>query len=369
MNVRRLLILPVVIAAIAACSAPTASKQAPAQQNSLPALFYTKNGSLYVSDPAGTPGRKLTDGAADTEPAPSPDGTRVAYVHRAGREDYGGELWVLDLAADGTPAGSARRLVDPADLEPKFGEEPGRVVSPRWSPTGDRIAFLKAGEGGGFLLVADPATGAVTAPAKPMFAKNDYAWAPDGAHIAWAGGRSDVSPVAVSVLTVGGASTAIAEDTNAFAVAYGQGGTTVVFTNGDATGALFDGIPFALRDGGIYSVPAAGSAAPTPLWRGRGSYHDIAVLGDGALAFTEWSADAQTKSVEILPAGRSAAQTPETIATTPGDAPAPAWTPGGVVAYLDQSRQLTLMNRDDRTVRRIDDGADAFAWSVPKQPK
>ncbi|MEK1151820.1 hypothetical protein OSI87_19445, partial [Mycobacterium ulcerans] len=57
----------------------------------MPALFYAKAGSLYVSDPAGTPGRKLTDGPADTQPAPSPDGTRVAYVHKNSTSDYGGD--------------------------------------------------------------------------------------------------------------------------------------------------------------------------------------------------------------------------------------------------------------------------------------
>ncbi|MGV7608795.1 hypothetical protein PJN30_29860, partial [Mycobacterium kansasii] len=51
------------------------------------ALFYSRAGSLYVSDPAGTPGRKLTDGPADTEPAPSPDLAHVAYIHKAATAD------------------------------------------------------------------------------------------------------------------------------------------------------------------------------------------------------------------------------------------------------------------------------------------
>ncbi|WP_238559571.1 TolB family protein [Mycobacterium liflandii] len=91
----------------------------------MPALFYAKAGSLYVSDPAGTPGRKLTDGPADTQPAPSPDGTRVAYVHKNSASDYGGELWVLDLAED-APAGAPHRLVDPAALPPPPGIDSGR---------------------------------------------------------------------------------------------------------------------------------------------------------------------------------------------------------------------------------------------------
>lgn len=108
----------------------------------MPALFYAKAGSLYVSDPAGTPGRKLTDGPADTQPAPSPDGTRVAYVHKNSTSDYGGELWVLDLAED-APAGAPHRLVDPAALPPPPGHRLGQIVNPRWSPTGKQIAFLQ----------------------------------------------------------------------------------------------------------------------------------------------------------------------------------------------------------------------------------
>ncbi|MEK0719707.1 hypothetical protein OSH89_18820, partial [Mycobacterium ulcerans] len=109
-----------VVLMVAACSpaadsgSPPSSKRSTANTGtSMPALFYAKAGSLYVSDPAGTPGRKLTDGPADTQPAPSPDGTRVAYVHKNSTSDYGGELWVLDLAED-APAGAPHRLVDPA---------------------------------------------------------------------------------------------------------------------------------------------------------------------------------------------------------------------------------------------------------------
>ncbi|NBQ41319.1 MAG: hypothetical protein EBU23_01720 [Mycobacteriaceae bacterium] len=146
----------------AACSGPAG------QQPSGPALVYARGGALYLSDPAGAPGRKITDGPGDSQPAPSPDGGRIAFVRADSTEPgpgMGGELWVLDLSRDRTPAGTPRRLVDPAALVPTFdGEGPGRAVTPRWSPTGERIAFLKSAGGGGFLLTADARTGAVTAP-------------------------------------------------------------------------------------------------------------------------------------------------------------------------------------------------------------
>jgi Tol biopolymer transport system component len=365
-----MLALSLAILAVAACAAsgtPTAALHS--------ALFYAKNGSIFVSAPAGTPGRKLTDGPSDTEPAPSPDGSRLAFIRKVSRDDYGGELWVLDLAADGTPAGAPRRLVNPADVVPTGGEPP-KFGSPRWSPTGDRIAFLWATPTpAGSLLTAATDTGAVLVPQQPVWTDENYAWSPDGSHIAWAEGRSDVRAVAVSISAVGGPSVPVAEGTNASSVTYGDGGATVIFTNTDTTDPVMfppDKNPFTLRDGGIYSVPAAGGAAtPTPRFTGRGSYADVAVLADGALAFTECpSRGCGPRSIEVLAPGRSA---PEKIAETPALAPAPAWSPDGTVAYVGASgdRPLLIMDRGDRTAKQVDVGidtdpnwAEALAWAL-----
>ena len=69
----RFLALPLGMLTVAACAAPSSST---AEQG--PALFYANSGSIYVSAPVGAPGRKLTNGPADTDPAPSPDGGRLA---------------------------------------------------------------------------------------------------------------------------------------------------------------------------------------------------------------------------------------------------------------------------------------------------
>ena len=340
-----------------------------------PALFYAKDGALYVSDPAGTPGRKLTDGPADTDPAPSPDGSRVAFVRKASRADSGGQLWVLDLSAGSAPASTPRRLVDPAALVPTFnGDDPARstLERPRWSPTGDRIAFLKTAGGGGFLLTAAADTGAVQAPARPLYADRNFAWAPDGKHIAWAAGRMDVSPVDVSVLTLGGASQPAATGTDAGSVDYADGGRSILFANGDTTGSLFSAIPFTLRGGGIYSIEPP--AAPRPLFSGTGSYDDVASLWRGAIGFTQWSADQRTKSIQVVPQGGS----PQTIGDTRSDAPGPEWA-GDTVAYIgtgDERPLLTATYRDPakdgqddqkeqkekEEAQQIDVGVDAFAW-------
>ena len=366
----------VAVLALASCTpanktnpATTTTNPTPsASQASQTALFYTKGGLLYVSDPAGTPGRKLTDGPADTQPAPSPDGTHVAYIHKANIADDGGELWVLDLSPERSAVSAPRRLVDPAALPPKFGDAPMQIVSPRWSPTGKQVAFLESGEGGGLLLVAAADTGAVVAPQQPLFAAHEYAWAPDGRHIAWTGGRSDVSPVDVSVLAVGAASTPVAKDTNAFSVTYANGGEAILFANGDASSDAYAGIPFAIRDGGIYSAVTAGGAPenppapPTRLFAGKASYGDVAALASGAIAFTEQSADGSSKVIEVLDAQSS--QPRVKIANVAADSPGPAWGAGNIVAYIDTSpgKPLIVTDVENRTPKQVDTGVDAFAW-------
>ncbi len=349
----------------AGCSSPPGPSPA-----GLPALVYAKDGALYISGPAGAPGRKITDGPADSEPAPSPDGSRIAFV-RGGDPpalpgESGGELWVLDLSRARRPAGAPRRLVDPAALVPRFDNEgPGRAVVPRWSPAGDQVAFLKSAGGGGILLVADVRTGALTVPPQPLYADDGYAWSPDGSQIAWVDGRSDVSPVGVNVLTVGGTSAPVAEDTNAFAVGYDADGRAVLFANGDATGSDFAAIPFALRDGGIYAVDPPNG--PAPLLTGTGSYDDVAGLPDGAVAFTEWSSDQRTKTIRVL---RKPQQPPQTLAETLTDAPPPAWTgpqlrgaENAYVAYVGTGPGRPLLVTDlDGMTTPVAEGADAFAW-------
>ncbi|MGV0994095.1 MAG: TolB family protein [Mycobacterium sp.] len=351
----RCLAVSLTILAVAACSTPGRPMADPRV-----ALFYAKAGSIYVSDPGGTPARKLTDGPNDTQPAPSPDGRRVAFVRKANADEPGGELWLLDVTS-----GEKHRLVNPADLTPKFaGDDRPAIGSPRWSPAGDRIAFLKSTYGGGgFLLTAAADTGAVMAPPKPLFSAFDYAWSPDGKRIAWVGGRSDVSPVDVNVLTVGGTSTPVANDTNAFSASYTADGKSVLFANGDTTEIPVESASFAFREGGIYSVEAP--APPQPLITGNIYYSDVQSLPAGEVAFTESSQDSRIKTILVLANDR----TRRKIAETPGGAPPPVWA-GDMVAYVgtavnEQDRPLLVSAKEGAT-ETIDTGVDAFAWALLK---
>lgn len=345
---RRLMVLAFVISlGLVSCTTSGAPRAGE------PVLFYAKGGSIYLADMTGAAPRKLTDGPGDTQPAPSPDGARVAYVHKTDQDWPGGELWVLDVAT-----GEKRRLVDPADLVPKAEDDRPGVEAPRWSPSGDRIAFLKATYGGGgFLLTADTGTGAVTAPPEPLFADFGYAWSPDGSKIAWVEGRSDVSPVDVNMLTVGGQSTPVVKGTNAFAATFDADGRALLFTNGDANGSPFASTPFAFRAGGIYAVDPPNG--PAPLLTGTGQYADIQALPDGRVGFSEWSSDQQTRSIQILERPSKT----RTIVDTSGGAPAPAWR-GDMLAYVGTAADKPLLIRKgEKDERRIDTGVDSFGWA------
>lgn len=390
---------------LAACQSPSTPKPTKADSGpSAPAvntpgpLFYTKGGSLYASAPAGSPGRKLTDGPADAQPAPAPDLSQVAFVRKGTAFDHGGELWVLDLSPQLEPVGPPRRLVDPAALPPtRVG--PTMVTNPRWSPTGDRVAFLGdmtgGGVSGGILLVAAADTG-VLEPRQVVpgaewapFAGPGFAWSPDGAHIAWLNHRSDVRPTNVNILAaVGGDSTPAVTETNASSVTYASDGQAILFTNGEAPP---DNVsrPFAVRTGGIYSVATPGGAAtnppsrPAPLFTRQGShYGGLTVLDSGAMAFAEGHIDNPSITIQILDPGSTVPRTTVTDVitkpicyTSPSGAGScygvtpPAWGTGDFLAYIDNSpgRSLVVTDPDNRDPRRVDTGVDSFAWAPPSR--
>lgn len=371
----------------------TAAPSTPAANDAAP-LFYSKGGSLYVSAPAGSPGRKLTDGPIDEQPAPSPDLAHVAFVRKADASDFGGELWVLDLSAQLTPAAPPRRLVDPAGL-PHARTPKAYIGLPQWSPAGGQIAFLDSPNNGfvpgGILMVAAADTGVLqprqVAPGADWapFAGPTFAWAPDGRHIAWIHQRSDVSPVTINALAaVGGKSTPIAQATNAFSATYATDGQAILFTNGEAPGTG-GSRPFAVRTGGLYSVATPGGVAatptpaPVPVFTRQGSYYgNLAALESGGFAFTTQGTPGESQIVQVLDKGSALPRTTVTdvamkpICTeTPGGGGAchgvqsPVWGPGDLLAYLNTSpeRALVVTDPDNRNPRQVDTGVDTFAWA------
>jgi Tol biopolymer transport system component len=100
----------------------------------------TGNSEIWVCYLDGRPETQITDNESwDLYPDWSPDGKRMIFG-----SDRGGSLFKLFIAnSDG---GGARMLVDqPITLDSQFSPVIGGLVS-RWSPDGERIAYLAEGE-------------------------------------------------------------------------------------------------------------------------------------------------------------------------------------------------------------------------------
>ena len=115
--------------AMAIATAPMASLQAEAKT---PA-----QGSAKTGPDAMFQGQDLFDLAYATDPQISPDGSQIAYVRRTNdimTDRAVSSIWLIDVASgDETP------LVTGA----------GTHVSPRWSPDGERLAYISTQSGGG----------------------------------------------------------------------------------------------------------------------------------------------------------------------------------------------------------------------------
>jgi dipeptidyl aminopeptidase/acylaminoacyl peptidase len=128
-------------------------------------------GDLWLMRIGELPQNLTNDRFLDTEPAWSPDGSRLAYA-----SDKGGGLlniWVRDIAA-----GTERQLTRLATS----------AMGPAWSPDGSRIAFLNV-DGiwrRANISVVDVATGVVTRIRPSMFGPGTPTWSRDGRWVATA---------------------------------------------------------------------------------------------------------------------------------------------------------------------------------------
>jgi dipeptidyl aminopeptidase/acylaminoacyl peptidase len=115
--------------------------------------------------------RDLFDLAAADDPQISPDGRWIAYVRRAGdimTDRFRSSIWLIDTA-------SGRQMPI------------GPGSQPRWSPTGDRLAYIAAAEGGrAQLFVRWMGTGAAVPITGLPDSPSAIAWSPDGRQIAYA---------------------------------------------------------------------------------------------------------------------------------------------------------------------------------------
>lgn len=110
---------------------------------------------------------------AASDPQVRPDGGAVAYVRLSN-----------DIMTD-----RARRsiwVVDPATgVQTPLAADDANNLAPRWSPDGQRLAYVSAGPGGARLLVRWVAQGRSARVAALEETPNDVAWSPDGKTLAF----------------------------------------------------------------------------------------------------------------------------------------------------------------------------------------
>ena len=350
----------------AATTVPTEESSTTAAPDTVPAaardqLYYAKDGHIFAVTPGEQP-TAVTEGPLDDQPAPSPDGTHLAFIRLAKAGDTAGELWIAN--ADGSdahllvPVGVSQ---DPASSE----DEPAAAFRPTWSPDSSTIAFMTTiGLDGGDLQLVDP-TGEVRGP-DPTVWVSSYSWSRDSATLVFVSGTNDVSPVDIGVLDVESLDTnTLVEGTAAYGgVAVSPTGDEVIFVNSNLPLPPEGGGGFALPKPGLYSVNLSGAApvtvAPDPdpddyRWGVR----DTA----GCLVYARQFAEGTGQVLlHRLCSGDPEPASPVTnLALFPA---VPAVASSNAIAYLVEGDERSLFVLADPAGEpiHIDDGVTAFAW-------
>jgi len=130
-------------------------------------LVFERKGTVFLLPAEGGQARRLGKG---WEPSLSPGGSRAVWVESSAKAS------TARLVLCDTAAGTLRELARPSE----------NVLTPRFSPDGARVAYVRRFLGGEELLAVRPGEAPVvlarSGPQGPSF--YEPMWSPDGAHVA-----------------------------------------------------------------------------------------------------------------------------------------------------------------------------------------
>lgn len=141
-------------------------------------LTYTRDGDVRVYDTdTGEETTPAPSDAFDSSPRWSPTGDRLAFI--SGRESTGNDIFVVD--ADGSNLQQVTEGANPHD---------DKRWAPSWAPEGDRIAFVGAADWHGrdwadAAHIVHVGTGEVTRLTRGLSVTSVPSWGPDGHRVAF----------------------------------------------------------------------------------------------------------------------------------------------------------------------------------------
>ena len=179
---------------------------------------------IHISNADQTGDRAITANVfADTDPAWSPDGTRLAFTSD---RDGDREIYVIDVNG----SNSVRLTNSPASDD----------YRPAWAPDGGRIAFVSTRFGAADIFVMNADGSNVVRLTSHLASDRDPAWSPDGRSIAFTSQRDGVPEV--YVMTADGATVTRLTTGGGQHPAWSPDGTTIAYV-----GPACPGYPFSCQ--------------------------------------------------------------------------------------------------------------------------